>query len=105
MVAILFYPRGCGVWVGVRNDQTVGRDRGVQYGLHTGTGLCRCLKGVGGWGTVPQRPVCLSPPQNRNVTASVREKKKRDGSGGVGGEEWVQRGTVCPRKDSGHQGS
>lgn len=42
-------------------------------------------EGGGGWGgTVPQRPVCLSPPQNRNVTVTVREKKKRDGSGGVG---------------------
>lgn len=75
MVAILFYPGvgWGGVWVGVRNDQTVERDRGVQYGLHTGTGLCRCLKGGG---TVPQRPVCLSTPQNLNVTVSVREKKK-----------------------------
>lgn len=67
MVAILFYPRGCGVWVGVRNDQTVGRDRGVQYGLHTGTGLCRCLKGVGvGGGAGGERyhkdpSVCLHP--------------------------------------------
>lgn len=50
MVAILFYPeegRGGGLWVGVRNDQTVERDRGVQYGLHTGTGLCRRMKGGG----------------------------------------------------------
>lgn len=72
MVAILFYPGKGGGGVGVRNDQAVERDRGVQYGLHTGTGLCRCLKG----GAVPQRPVCLTPPQNLNVTASVREKKK-----------------------------
>lgn len=26
--------------MGVRNDQTGERDRGVQYGLHTVTGLC-----------------------------------------------------------------
>lgn len=59
-------------------------------------------EGVGEGGAVPQRPVCVSPPQNLNVTASVREKK--DGSDL---EEGVERGFVWPstdRKDPGRQG-
>lgn len=31
--------------MGVRNDQSGERDRGVQYGLHTVTGLCGSLEG------------------------------------------------------------
>lgn len=42
-----------------------------------------------GGGTVPQRPVCLSTPQNLNVTVSVREKKK-----GMDLEGW-ERGGGC----------
>ena len=31
--------------MGVRNDQSGERDGGVQYGLHTVTGLCGSLEG------------------------------------------------------------
>lgn len=61
-------------WVGVRNDQTGERDRGVQYGLHTVTGLC----GSPGGGEETATKICLSRlyAQNLSVIVGDREREK-----------------------------
>lgn len=78
MVAILFYPeegRRGGLWVGVRNDQTVERDRGVQYGLHTGTGLCHRMKGED---SSTKARLSVYTPESK-CHCECRRGKERDG--------------------------
>lgn len=68
--------------MGVRNDQSREGDMGVQYGLHTVTGLCGSLKG--GRGAAQHHKdlsVCLYT-QNLSVIVGDAERKKGiDGEG------------------------
>lgn len=86
--------------MGVRNDQTGERDRGVQYGLHTVTGLCGGPEG-GGQGH-KDLSVRLYAQKISVIVGAAGRKKGIDSEGwGVGGRQWS---LVCLSWDSGQEG-